>query len=328
MRIARRPGLTNAGAVVIVIFILAAAYIYLITTGAVAPPALNQQGQHTSSTGGQSLPLAVAATDQFGGTDGNTGTITVYSSSGAKLASDSLSSGVVTFSGLYVTPGQVLTLKWASDGSGELMYFPNVVVPSSSSVQSSSTVYTIPISAFTVGSFSVAISDQSNNAYSTGGCFNVTAGTGAQCSGGSTAAKPGASPSNLYLTVANSQSNSGYISSFDPIDGFQDSALLVISGAGAASFQGCSQTFTRSSTFYCVMPLTNSQLVCQTIGQTLQCGSSRSSLTIQAGTIAHGSSETETLTVYLNANANNFQSTGSWGPDAVSAASATIKIAK
>ena len=65
MRIARRPGLTNAGAVVIVIFILAAAYIYLVSTGAVAPPALNEQGQHTSTViGGQSLPSAIAFKDE------------------------------------------------------------------------------------------------------------------------------------------------------------------------------------------------------------------------------------------------------------------------
>ena len=329
MRIARRPGLTNAGAVVIVIFILAAAYIYLVSTGAVAPPTLNEQGQRTSTIGGQSLPLAIAFKDAFGGSDPASGEVTVYQNGAVVVPATSYSSNVATLSGFYVTPGEVLTVKWTNTGVGtqDTMWFPNVVVPSSSSVQSSSTVYTITLTAFSFGTYSIALADQSNNAYAGGACFNLTAGTGAQCGGGSMDSTPGTSPSNLYMTVADSQTSTGYLSSFDPVDNIQDGAILVISGAGAASITGCSQTFTRASVSYCILPLADGQLSCQTIGQSLQCGSSRQSVTIKAGTIAHGSSETETLTVYTNANANNFLSNGSWGPDAYTAASSSIKIA-
>jgi len=324
MRIAKRPGLTNAGAVVIVIFILAAAYIYLASTG--QAPALNVQGQHTTSseTPAQSLPLAVAFSDSFGGSDGGTLTLSLYQN-GVLVQSIPGASSPTIFSGVYVTPGEAFSILYSST-NGAFEWYPNVQVPSSSSVQSSSQVYTINLKTFTLGTYSIAMSDQANDVFGSGGCFNMTAGTGHQCGGGSAASEPGTSPSNLYMTVANSVKNTGYISSFDPIDNIQLNALLVIASPGAASFSGCGSTFTRSSTFYCVIALPDSQLVCQTIGQTLTCGSSRSSITVQPGTLAQGTPETETLTVYINANANNFQSTGSWGPNAQSVATATIKI--
>ena len=323
MRIAKRPGLTNAGAVVIVIFILAAAYIYLASTG--QAPALNQVQQHTTSTPAQSLPLAVAWSDSFGGTDGGTIDLTLYQN-GVQVQQLTGVSSPAIFSGVYVTPGEIFSILYTSS-NGAYEWVPNISVPSSSSVQSSSQVYTINLKTFTLGTYSIAMSDQANDVFSSGECFNMTAGTGHQCGGGTPAAsKPGTSPSNLYSTVANSVTNTGYISSFDPVDNLQLNALLVISSPGAASFSGCGSTFTRSSTFYCVITLPDSQLVCQTIGQTLTCGSSRSSITIQPGTLVHGTPETETLTVYVNANANNFLTVGSWGPAAQSVASATVKI--
>jgi hypothetical protein len=268
--------------------------------------------------------LAVAWSDSFGGTDGGTIDLTLYQN-GVQVQQLTDVSSPAIFSGVYVTPGEIFSILYTSS-NGAYQWFPSISVPSSSSVQSSSQVYTINLRTFTLGTYSIAMSDQANDAFGSGGCFNMTAGTGDQCGGGSAASKPGTSPSNLYLTVANSVTNTGYISSFDPVDNFQLNALLVISSPGAASFSGCGSVFTRSSTSYCVLTLPDSQLVCQTIGQTLTCGSSRSSVTVQPGTLVHGTPETETLTVYVNANANNFLTVGSWGPAAQSVASATIKI--
>ena len=329
MRVARRPGLTNAGAVVIVIFILAAAYIYLASTG--QAPALNVQGQHTTgaTSTSSSLPLTVSVTDKYGNyADTGDGTITVYQNGAVVGGPTGLSDNTVIFSNVFVTPGEVFSILFTqSDQSSLAEWFPNVVVPSSSSLIQSTQTYAIPIVTFTLGTYSIAMSDQSNNAYTGGGCFNETAGTGHQCGGGSaTASKPGVNPSNLFLTVANSATNTGYTSTFDPVDNLQLSSLLVISGAGAASFSGCGQTFTRSGTFYCVTALVDAQLSCQKIGQSLTCASSRTSITVAPGTISHGSSETETITMYVDANANNFQSIGSWGPYAQTAATTTLKI--
>ena len=79
-----------------------------------------------------------------------------------------------------------------------------------------------------------------------------------------------------------------------------------------------------------MLPISDQAVPCQTVGQTLTCGSAKPALTIQAGTIAHGSSETETITLVLYGNVNNFVQFGSWGPDAntTNPAALTIKVAK
>ena len=292
------------------------------TTTAQGPPLTNN---------GASLPLYITASDRYAG-GGAAGVVSIYQN-GVNVTGCTLSGGACLAPGISVYPGeQGLYARYAYSNN---LYWTPITIPSSSSLQDSFTVYAVQLSAFTLGTFTMAYSDQLGNAYVSGtgstSCFNMTAyhSEGTNCGTASIQySHPGVSPSNLFITVSNSVSNTGYVSSYDPIDNIQLSSFLVISGAGAASISGCSVTGQRGSTFYCFINLQDSQLTCQTIGQTLTCGSAKPSVTISAGTVAHSSTETETINIVNYGNINNFLSLGTYGPNAIVSNSQTIKVAK
>jgi len=255
----------------------------------------------------------------------NAPTVTVYNTAMVKTDTGSASSsGIYTTSGTY-SPGQSINVEVVK--SSAIQYY-QVIVPTTASLVSSSNVYAVTLNFWTLGTFSFTMVDNYGNTYSTGACFNFTAGSGSQCGGASVAAKPGHSPATLTVQIYNTVTNTGYTSSYDPINNVQWNAYLSISSAGAGSISGYGTSVQRGTTIYYLTQIPDAGLQCVQIGQQISGCSTSQSFTVGPGSIAHGSSETETITLYGYFSPTWFAANGVGSPNVDSLQSVTLKLAK
>lgn len=293
--------------------------------GAVTTQQTNAQGQPVTGSG-TALPIQFNVVDKWAGGGVNAPTITVYEGTQKFDSSAASSAGVLTTSNFY-SPGtnlNVLVVK-----SNTKQYF-TVTVPSISSIQSQSQVYAITLNYWTLGTYSIIMTDNLGNTYSTGGCFNMStlAGSTAQCGGSGAAAKPGTTPATLTITAYDSVTNTGYTSSYDPINNVNWYGALIIQDAGKVSITGYGQSFQRgtNTSYYTRIP--DSSLTCIQVGQVITGCNGATSLTIAIGTVAHGAYETQTIYVYGYFDPTYWGAQGTGSPNVVQLATATLKVAK
>lgn len=285
---------------------------------------------NNNNNGAVSLPIQFSILDKWAGGGVNAPTVTVYSGQ-TKLDSGSASSaGIYTTTSFY-TPGESLNVLVSKGATHANQYF-TVNVPQTSIIGQGTSagiqVYPIVLNFWTLGTYTLTMVDNFGNTYSTGACFNGTSGTGSQCGGSSTAAKPGSFPATLTVNIYDSVTNTGYTSSYDPINNVNWNAFVVMSSAGAASVRGYGSSVQRGSTTYYLTQVPDSNLACIQIGQTITGCSTSVSYTIAAGTITHGNTETETINFYTNFGSAYFAANGVGSPSVITAATAvTIKIA-
>lgn len=158
-------------------------------------------------------------TDKYAGSAGS-GTVYVYASDGKTLLeSGSISSGAYTTTDSYPS-GTVLYVKY-DDGSNSILW-KKITVPKMNPQDAESiTTNPVKIEVFDICSLTDTMQDSSGNSFSDNGNWNKTSG-----------GNPGSSVATATYSVYVGSDNDGFMSSYDPIYGYDLGAWLIVKVSG------------------------------------------------------------------------------------------------
>jgi hypothetical protein len=226
------------------------------------------------------------------------------------LTSDS--TGMATTGGMY-SSGTVLNVLVVSSNSKQWF---KITVPQMSPADAQSlTVNQVVIPFWSLGSFTIKVTDQFGNTYSSGGAVNFTT--------------LGVSSVSITVTIYNTVDNTGYKSSFDPINNVNWYAVLSTStGGSAVAVSGLGSSVMRGTTTYYLTQVSDDGLTRQLVGQTYtKTGVTSVTFTVNKGSLAHGSSQTFTLALYAYFDPQYFATNGIGSPDALQLTSFALNFA-
>ena len=244
----------------------------------------------------------------------------------------SSSSNPVQFSSSYYTGNQYT---FAVGKSGYVTYYDTMTLPTLG-LAGGQTYASVPnIYTMQVGTFVITAAWQNGTTFSSATTYNFTSGSQL-------------STQNIKITVSNTLANSGWASSYDPVNKQNQNLVLSINDTNSAQYLTITSPTTKltrgSSSYYpTVIPDGVSQLngvisstsqvsssgaTTVTIGQSTVGGTYTITLTVAKGSLTHGSSETVGMSLYDYADATVFAgpngNLGTYGPNAASLATFNI----
>lgn len=200
--------------------------------------------------------------------------------------------------------------------AGYVTRWVTVTVPKMSQADAQSLTYNyIPLNTVNLGTYSIKIMDQFGNVYSSGGTANFTT--------------LGTNSLTLTVTVYNTEDNSGYISSVNPIIGQSlGSTVRFYSSGSALAISGFQSSVTRGSTTYYFVDLSDDAMTRQKVGeQYTKTGTTSFTINVNKGSLASGNSENLVFNLYGYFDKNYFSQYGTGGELATSLASFTLTLA-
>ena len=185
--------------------------------------------------------IKFTVTDKYAGSAAS-GTIYIYAEDGKTLLeSGSLSSGAYTTSDSY-TSGTILWVK-IDDGSNSILW-KKITVPKMNPADAESiTTNSVKIEFFDICTLTDTLQDSLGNSYSDNANWNKTSG-----------GNPGQSVATATYSVYVGSDNDGFMSSYDPIYGYEFGAWLIVevSGTGYTSvvLTGFDMAYEKGTTMY------------------------------------------------------------------------------
>jgi len=259
-------------------------------------------------------PIQFALTDPLGGAAIPSANIYIYGSD--RVLKETLvtdSTGIKT-SALPYRSGEVIYVKVAKEGYVTRWF--TIVVPKMTRVDAQSlTSNFIALQTYNLGTYTIKATDQFGNSYNSGGTLNFTT--------------LGANTVSVTFSIYNTEDNSGYISSYDFLNGINLNAVLLTStGGSAVTVSGAGNSVVRGTTTYWITVLSDDGLTRQLVGQTyVKPGVTSVTITFNKGSLTAGSSQQFTFNVYIYFDQAYFAANGIGGPEAVSVASFTLTLA-
>lgn len=299
-------------AILLFIFVVASAMGYIHI------PQLNieKEAQTTQSQAGTiavNKPLQITVHDSLKGTA--VGGATVYIYKGTQLMETlTTDTNGQAVTGMPYRSGDVLNVLIVNGNSKE---WYTLKVPYMTPADAQSASYNpVVIPMFTLGSYVIKVTDQFGNVYSSGGTINFTA--------------LGTDTVTLTINIYNTQDNTGYKDSYDPINKVHWDAVLVASSATPdVVINGFQYTTSRGTTSYWLQPIPADQLVRQKIGNTyVKQGVASFTITVNAGSLAVNQTNTLTMTLYVYFDPQNFINTGIGSQDQLALATFSLTFTK
>ncbi|RLI46918.1 hypothetical protein DRO69_02000 [Candidatus Bathyarchaeota archaeon] len=181
------------------------------------------------------------------------------------------------------------------------------------------TVNTVNLDFFTRSSLTMTVIDGDGNSYSNGGSINKTSG-----------GTPGKSLITLTVSLYVSSDNTGFISSYDPINQLNWYPLLTAKTTGTnyenVVVSGFAQGYEKGTNMYYVTKLADTDVTKYKVGNNyVYPGSSSFTFTLDLSGYS-GDAADLVLTVYFYADSAYHQAKGSWGPDSVSIVTSTLNL--
>lgn len=251
---------------------------------------------------------------------------------------DSLKGTAVGGATIYIYKGQTLMETLTTDSSGQAvtsLSYPsgeqlNVLVVNGNSKEwvqitvpymnkydaQSSPDNPITIDMFTLGSYVIKVTDQFGNVYSSGGVVNFTT--------------LGTDTITLTISIYNTLDNTGYRSSYDPINHVKwDAVLLASTTTPQIVINGFQYQTSRGTTDYWMQVIPDDQLIRQKVGTTyVKQGVASFTITVNAGSLAINQTNTVTLTLYAYFDPQHFEATGIGSNDQLALATFSLVFTK
>lgn len=293
-----------------------AAVIFLLWYGGYlsfnAPSSIQPPGQQDGNLVSVTKPLKFALSDPLGGSAIASAMVQIYGSD--RVLKESLttdSAGVVT-SALPYASGDTIYVKIAKTGYVTRWYTVTVPKMTPADAQSLTTNF-IALQTYNLGTYTIKVTDQFGNSYTSGGTLNFT--------------NLGANTVTLTITIYNTEDNSGYISSHDMLNSINLGAVLLTSTAGSAvTVSGAGSSVTRGTTSYWIAPISDDALTRQLVGnQYVKPGVATVTITFGKGSLTTTQAFTFNLMDYFDS--GYFAQNGIGGPDAASLASFSLTLA-
>jgi len=259
-------------------------------------------------------PLKFSLSDPLGGSAIGTASVKIYGSD--RVLKESLttgSDGTVTSALPYSSDG-VIYVKVSK--SGYVTRWFTVTVPKMTTADAQSlTSNFISLSTYNLGTYTIKATDQFGNSYSSGGTLNYTT--------------LGVTSVSVTFTIYNTEDDSGYISSYDYVNGINLNAAFLSATAGSSvTVTGAGSSVQRGSNTYWITILSDDGLTRQLVGDKyVKTGVSSVTITFGKGSLAAGSSQAFTFNLYDYFDQGYFATNGVGGPDAASLASFTLTLA-
>jgi len=301
--------------IILLLFAVYAGYININLPGPSPAPTTGEQ-QITPEQVSVNKQLQIAVIDTWAG-GASSGTIYVYDSDGkTQLEYGSLSSGKYTTSLTYQS-GRTLWLKIVN---GNSKLWKQITVPYMSPADAESLTYNpVEIKFFTICTLTDTFQDSFGNSYSDGGSWNKTSG-----------GNPGASIVSATYSWYVSNDNTGYLSSYDPINDINWKAVLYVKvfGTGYENviLKGFDGAIEKGTAMWYWKVLDDTELTKYKVGNSyVYDGAGSLTFTVDL-TGYSGDSADMQIYLYVYSDPEYFQTYGSFGPDAVQLAEQTINL--
>ena len=257
-------------------------------------------------------PLKIALNDPLGGSAIASATVQIYGSDRVLKESLTTDSAGVATSALPYASGDTVYVKIAKPGYVTRWYPITVPKMAPADAQSLTTNF-IALQTYNLGTYTIKVTDQFGNSYTSGGTLNFTA--------------LGTSTMTLTITIYNTEDNSGYISSYDRLNNINLGAVLLTSTAGSSvTVSGAGSSVVRGTSTYWITPISDDSLTRQLVGnQYVKPGVASASITFGKGSLASTQAFTFNLMDYFDS--GYFAQNGIGGPDAASLASFSLTLA-
>lgn len=298
---------------------LTAAVIFLILMSAGYVKLAGVPGEEGGPTPEQQLvdvnkPLKFAVMDPIGGSAVGGASVQIYDSAKALKESLTADANGTALSALPYASGTVLNVRISA--AGYVTRWIPVTVPKMSPADAQSLTHNfIALETRDVGTYTIKAYDQFGNDYDSTDTINFTA--------------LGVNTITLQITIINTEDNSGWIGSYDPINGVNLKAVMVASTSGSdVTVTNAGQSVTRGSVTYWMSPVADDAITKQLVGSTYV-KSGVTSITITIGKGALQSNETQDIdfNLYGYFDPAYFALNGIGGPDATVLASFSLTFA-
>ena len=262
-------------------------------------------------------PLKISVIDQWAGQAVGSATVKIYKGTVLMESLTTDATGIAT-SALSYKSGDELHIQIVKDNA---QLWKTIEVPYMSKADAESlTVNPINIPFYTLGTYIIKIMDGDGNVYSSGGTLNFTT--------------LGKDVVTLTITIYNTQDNTGYISSYNPILGEARNPYIVLTISGTnfdkLGVQGFSyrKDLAASSVFF--TQVSDDGLVKYKVGNVYQKeGTWSITITIDGSALSAGDSISASFVLKLFADGNKYLSTNVWSSETVvDAATFDLTIAK
>lgn len=257
-------------------------------------------------------PLLISVVDPIAGQSVASATVKIYDGTTLMETLTTGSNGQVTTAMPYPS-GKRLNI-YIESGNSKKWVTITVPYMNQADAQATSTNYvTLPF--FTLGTYSIKVIDQFGNVYTSGGTLNFTT--------------LGSDTVSLTIQIYNTQDNTGYESSHDPISNVDWKAVFRAYATNPSFIvSGFERNVERGTTSYYLKVIPDDGLIRQKVGtQYVKPGVYTFTITLQKGSLAAGSSEVLTLDLFAYFDPNYFATTGIGSNDQLQLATFTLNIA-
>jgi len=283
--------------------------------GGITPPGTEQPSEEGLIAVTRQIKFTV--TDKYAGSPAS-GTIYIYADDGKTLLeSGSLSSGAYTTSDSY-TSGTVLWVK-IDDGANSILW-RKITVPKMNPADAESlTTNPVKIEFFDICTLTDTLQDSLGNSYADNANWNKTSG-----------GNPGQTIATATYSVYVSSDNDGFMSSYDPIYGYDFGAWLVVKVSGTnyenVLLTGFDYAYEKGTAMYYWVQIPDTGITKWKVGNDyVYPGAWSHSWTVDL-TGYSGDNADMQIYVYAYANPQYHQTYGSYGPYAVQLAEQTINL--
>lgn len=254
-----------------------------------------------------SRPIRFSVMDPLGGSGVASPTVYIYDGQQLVETLSGDASGLAT-STLDYSSGKVLNVKVVA--SGYVTRWNTITVPRMNPADVQALSYnSISLTTYNLGTFAISVMDGDGNSYATTDAINMT--------------DYSTTPMQLTVTVRNTEDNSGWISSYDPISKVNlNMALLASTSSTYMTIQNAGQYVPRGTVSNYVQTLSDDMISKHFVGGVyLKPGQQSFTVTLYRGSLTSAANQTVTFDVYSYFDAAYFAQQGIGGPDAATAAS-------
>jgi len=256
-------------------------------------------------------PLKISVIDPIAGQALASATVQIYDANGNLMETLTTDSSGQATTAMSYKSGSII---YAYVESGNTKLWQKITVPYMSQYDAqASSVNPVTIQAFTLGTYVIKVMDQFGNVYSSGGTLNFTT--------------LGTNTVSLTIQIYNTQDNTGYKSSYDPLNKVHwDAVARLYATNPDFVVSGLTNSVDRGTTTYWLQQVPDQSLTRQKVGdQYTSTGVYTFTVTINKG----GLSSTQTLNIDLMGyfDPNYFAQNGIGSNAQVSLATFTLNIA-
>jgi len=277
---------------------------------------IQQQPQPSENLVSVNKPLQFAVVDPLAGGGLVSAGVTVYGTD--KTLKESLTTATDGYTAQTALPySSDTSLHVKVSKAGYVTRWFSVVVPkmTPSDAQSLTTNY-IPLQTVNLGTYTIKVTDQFGTSYTSGSTkLNFTALTVSTCS--------------VTISIYNTEDNSGYISSYDPLNNINLNVPLLTSTTDSkATVTGAGSSVARGTNTYWISVVSDDGLTRQLVGnEYVKPGVTSVTITFGKGSLAAGETQNFVFTLYDYFDQSYFAANGIGGPYATSLASFTLILA-